>query len=38
VGRFTKAEDAKKYALQSRLRAKAAGMNVDFIVVEYGKP
>ncbi|HJQ70717.1 MAG TPA: SPOR domain-containing protein [Blastocatellia bacterium] len=38
VGRFSNADDAKKYAVQSRLRAKAAGMNVDFIVVEYGKP
>ncbi len=38
VGRFTKAEEAKKYAAQSRLRAKAAGMKVAFIVVEYGKP
>jgi cell division septation protein DedD len=38
VGRFTNADDAKKYAAQSRQRAKAAGMSVDFIVVEYGKP
>ncbi len=38
VGRFSNADDAKKYAVQSRLRAKAAGMNVDFMVVEYGKP
>ena len=38
VGRFTNADDAKKYAAQSRQRARAAGMNVDFIVVEYGKP
>jgi cell division septation protein DedD len=38
VGRFTNADDARKYATQSRLRAKAAGMDLDFIVVEYGKP
>ena len=38
VGRFTNSDDAKKYAAQSRQRAKAAGLNVDFIVVEYGKP
>ena len=38
VGRFSNADDAKKYAVQSRLRAKAAGLDVNFIVVEYGKP
>ena len=38
VGRFSNADDAKKYAVQSRMRAKAAGLDVDFIVVEYGKP
>jgi cell division septation protein DedD len=38
VGRFTNADDAKKYAAQSRFRAKAAGMDLNFIVVEYGKP
>jgi cell division septation protein DedD len=38
VGRFSNADDAKRYAVQSRLRAKAAGLDVDFIVVEYGKP
>ena len=38
VGRFANNDDAKRYAAQSRLRAKAAGMDLDFIVVEYGKP
>lgn len=38
VGRFSNADDAKRYAVQSRIRAKAAGLDVDFIVVEYGKP
>ncbi|HEX5733315.1 MAG TPA: SPOR domain-containing protein [Blastocatellia bacterium] len=38
VGRFSNADDAKKYAVQSHLRAKAVGLDVDFIVVEYGKP
>ncbi|HWP45184.1 MAG TPA: SPOR domain-containing protein [Blastocatellia bacterium] len=37
VGRFKTAEDAQKYAAQSRLRARAAGMSLDFLVVEYAK-
>jgi cell division septation protein DedD len=38
VGRFKTAEDAERYAAQSRLRARAAGMRVDFLVVDYSNP
>jgi cell division septation protein DedD len=38
VGRFKTAEDAQRYAAQSRLRGRAAGLSLDFIVADYVNP
>jgi cell division septation protein DedD len=38
VGRFESAEEAQRYAAQSRMRARAAGLTLSMMVVEYAKP
>ncbi|HSE97863.1 MAG TPA: SPOR domain-containing protein [Blastocatellia bacterium] len=37
VGRFKTADEAQKYAAQSRVRAREAGMSLDFMVTDYSK-
>ena len=38
AGRFMTADEAQMYAAQSRLRARAAGLTLNFMVVDYIKP
>jgi cell division protein FtsN len=38
VGRFKTAEEAQRYAAQSRLRGRAAGLSLDFMVAAYVNP